>query len=128
MSDIQGRSILVVDDEVPLREAIAFDFKRKGYQIYQAPNGKEAFNTLQREKIDLVISDIRMPGGDGIELLTRAREANIRIPIILITGYADITPEDALKKGAQAVFSKPFDRKALFAEVEKHLNKLTANG
>ena len=113
-------TLLVVDDEADLRNAIAFDFTRKGYHVLTAENGADAFKIVESTPIDVVISDIRMPGGDGIELLNRVKEFNNRLPVVIfITGHADIGIEDAYDKGADVIFSKPFDRKALHAAVER---------
>jgi CheY-like chemotaxis protein len=114
--------ILVVDDETDFRDALAFSFKRKGYQVICASNGNEAYELIQKGSIDVVISDIRMPGGDGIELLERTRSGNYAVPIVLlVTGYAEISTEDALEKGAEALFGKPFDRKVLEDTVQRLL-------
>ncbi len=111
-------TILVVDDEEALRKAIIFDFKRKGFHVFEAGNGKDAFEIVKKEKIDVVLSDVRMPGGDGIELLEKIKGLSSNIPVVmLITGFADITLEDAYDKGANAMFPKPFDRKVLFDSV-----------
>jgi CheY-like chemotaxis protein len=113
--------ILIVDDDPGFRNALAFSFRRKGYQVLLAPSGKEAFELIQSNHVDLVISDIQMPGGDGIELLDRTREIDRAIPfVLLMTGYAELSTEDAYNKGADALFSKPFDRK-LFEETIQRL-------
>jgi len=114
------KSVLIVDDDDTLREAIVFDFKRRGYQVFSAPNGVEAFEIVKREKIDAVITDIRMPKGDGVELLDNIKAFNLRIPVVIfITGFADLSLEDAYEKGACVVMSKPFDRKALIEAVQR---------
>jgi len=117
-------SILIVDDEAALRKAIVFDFKRKGYNVFEAANGKEAFDVVNKNKIDVVLSDIRMPGGDGVELLDNIKAMDPRLPVVmLITGFADLSLEDAYDKGADAIFSKPFDRKALLSAVSNALEE-----
>ena len=116
------KSVLVVDDDDTLRDAIVFDFKRKGYQVFSAANGLEAFDIVKTEKIDVVITDIRMPKGDGVELLDNIKKFNVRIPVVIfITGFADLAPEDAYDKGACAIMSKPFDRKQLIQTVQTSL-------
>lgn len=106
--------ILLVDDERDFREAMAFYFQRLGCQVFLAANGKEAFNIVQSQPVDVVISDIRMPGGDGVEFLDRVKALCPGTPIILlITGFADISTEEILNKGAEALLSKPFDQKVL---------------
>ena len=111
-------TILVVDDDDLLRGAIAADFKRKGFQVFEAPNGTDAFKIARENKIDIILSDVRMPNGDGIELLKNIKEHNNELPVVMfVTGFADMTLEEAYDLGADAVFSKPFNRKALFATV-----------
>lgn len=103
-------TILFVDDEIDFRNILAFSFGRKGYKVLTASNGKEAFAIIQSQPVDVVVSDIRMPDGDGIELLDHTKERHPGTPIILlVTGFADVTTEEAHNKGAEALFSKPFD-------------------
>lgn len=106
--------LLFVDDDADFRNAMAFSFIRKGYRVLTAANGKDAFDLIQANEVHAVISDIRMPGGDGIELLARTRQSNLSVPIVLlVTGFSDLTIEEAHDKGAEALFSKPFDKKEL---------------
>lgn len=107
-------TILVVDDEELLRNALIFQFKREGYNVLSASNGKEAFEIIKTNKIDAVVSDIQMPGGNGIELLKDVKNFDVEIPVLVfITAFADITEAEAYDLGANAIFSKPFDRKQL---------------
>lgn len=118
MREAKDITILIVDDEAALRNAIIFDFKRKGFQVLDAANGKEAFEIVKKNKVDVVLTDIRMPGGDGIGLLDDIKSLDPNLPVVMfITGYADITLEEAYDKGVDVVFTKPFDRKALMASV-----------
>lgn len=106
--------ILVVDDEPDFRTALAFTFKKMGYQVVTASNGREAYNMISENPVDVVISDIQMPDGNGVELLDRTRAERPETPIILlVTGFADLSTEEAHNKGAEALFSKPLDRKSL---------------
>ncbi len=109
MMDMLGKSILVVDDELDLREIIASEFEFQKASVFQAENVAAAIKILEDNRIDLVISDIRMPGATGIDLLDMVKAKNISIPpVILITGFADITLEDAFNRGAEALINKPF--------------------
>jgi CheY-like chemotaxis protein len=118
-------TILIVDDEPDLRDAIAFEFKRKGFNVLTAGNGREALAVLSKQTVQIVLSDVRMPDGDGIELLEKIKEKNVFLPVVMfITGFADITLEEAYNKGADAVFSKPFDRKALYEAVVRALQPM----
>jgi CheY-like chemotaxis protein len=116
------QEVLVVDDDQALRETIAFDMRRRGYEVSVASGGNEAFKIIQTRQISLVISDVRMPDGDGIELLRQVRSRNHDTPVIIfVTGFADLTPEQAYDIGADAVLSKPFKRIDLFNAVENAL-------
>ncbi|MGE4232971.1 MAG: response regulator [Bacteriovoracia bacterium] len=107
-----------MDDDVVLRDTIVFDFKRKGFKVFAAENGTNAFDIVKSQNIDLVLSDIRMPNGDGIELLEKTRVRDPKIPIIiLITGFSDANESELIQKGALQVIHKPFDRKKLMDSV-----------
>lgn len=122
MRKLSEVNVLIVDDEAALRQALVFDFKRKGFNVLDAENGRIAFDLVKNNKIDIVLTDVRMPDGDGVELLERVREYHPSAPVVMfITGFADLTLEDAYDKGADAVFSKPFDRKSLMGTVMKAL-------
>jgi len=111
-------TILIVDDEADLRDAISFDFKRKGFKVLTASCGEEAVRVIDSNKIDLILSDVRMPNGDGLSILDHVKKKNVFTPVVMfITGFADITLEEAFERGADAVFSKPFDRKVLMESV-----------
>lgn len=113
-------TILVVDDEAGLRKALVFDFKRRGFNVMDAACGNDALEILRKYKIHVVLSDVKMPNGDGIELLDKIKDGDSEIPVVMfITGFADLTLEDAYDKGADAIFSKPFDRKEVIETVIK---------
>ena len=115
-------TLLIVDDEPDLREVLGFTFERKGYVVLTAGNAIEAMEVVKKNKIDVIISDIRMAGGDGIQLLEEVKKINPDMPTMLfVTGFADISFQEAYDKGADAIFSKPFDTKVLLAAVEKLL-------
>lgn len=122
MKEPKDTTLLIVDDEGDLREAIMSFLKRRGYRVLGAENGHEAFAVIEREPVDLVLTDVRMPNGDGIELLDRVKSRNYGTPVVmLVTGYADLTMEEAFDRGADAVFSKPFDRKELLEAIRRGL-------
>jgi len=115
--------VLIVDDEEALRQAIVFDFQRKGFQVLEAESGNKALEIVKKTKVDVVLTDVRMPDGGGVELLNAVKKLNPQLPIVMfITGFADMTLEDAYDQGADAVFSKPFDRKALLGAVLKAIS------
>jgi CheY-like chemotaxis protein len=106
---LKGKTLLVVDDEVDLRDIVASELEFMGARVFQAENIARAEKILDENKIDLIISDIRMPGGTGVDLLDAVKIKNVSVPpVLLITGFADITTEDAFNKGAEALINKPF--------------------
>jgi len=114
MDDLKKYTILVVDDEEVFRNTMIFDFKRKGFTVLSAENGNEAIKLVKSNKVDLVLSDIRMPCGDGLTLLKDIRVYDPTIPVvILVTGFADVSEEEVLAKGARNVIPKPFNRKVM---------------
>jgi CheY-like chemotaxis protein len=86
--------------------------------VLSAENGVKAFELVKTNKLNLVVSDMRMPGGDGMRLLEQIRAYDPTIPnVIFVTGFADVTAEECIAKGAFKVISKPYDRKDLFNAV-----------
>lgn len=113
-----AHTILIVDDEEGLRKSIAFDFRRKNFRVLIAASGNEAIETLKREKVDIVLSDVRMPDGTGLDLLDWVKGQNVFLPVVMfITAFADISVAEAYDRGAEAIFAKPFDRQALYEAV-----------
>ena len=118
LKEIKDLCILVVDDEPDLGELVSFEFELVGAKVLSASNGREAFEAVKNNHVDVVVSDIRMPGGDGVELLENIRKADPAAPaLVFMTGFADITLEDAYDKGATAMFGKPFNRNELISTV-----------
>ncbi len=116
--------ILIVDDEQSMLDFLTLMLQKEGYDIITANSGSKAKGIIKKEAIDLIISDIRMPGIDGIELLRITKEINPDIIVILITAYASTkTAIQALKLGAYDYISKPFDIDELKIIIEKALEK-----
>lgn len=107
MGEVGKRRLLVVDDEAEICATLAQYFGSVGYDVDTAPDASQALEKLS-EGFDVVLSDIRMPGVDGIEFLQQARRTNSKIGIFLITGYPTLeTMIDAKQHGAVAYFRKP---------------------
>nr|WP_321466741.1 sigma-54 dependent transcriptional regulator [uncultured Desulfobulbus sp.] len=103
-------SILVVDDELSMREFLRILLTKEGHQVTLAGEGKSALQLAQQQSFDLVISDIRMPGMSGLELLAQLKEVQPDIGVIMITAFA--SPDDAvtaMKGGAFDYITKPFN-------------------
>ena len=117
--------ILVVDDEIDIREGIERILTRMGHGVVKAGRGEEALDILAREPLDLAILDLKMPGMDGMELHQRLRALNDRIIVIIITGYATIeTAIEAMKQGAYDFIPKPFEPEHLRIVVRRAHEKL----
>lgn len=102
-------SILVVDDEPTIRDMVRWCLEQDDHRVVVVGTGEEAVSLLQHESFDVVISDIIMPGIDGIEVLRRARVLAPRAAVILITAYATVeTAVEALRRGAADYLLKPF--------------------
>src|SRR5512143_228752 len=103
-------TILIIDDERSLLDLLMVVFKKEGYGVKTAPSAAIGFETLEKEDVDLVITDIKMPGADGMDVLRYVRENRPDLPVILITAYGSITQAvEALKAGALDYVVKPFD-------------------
>ncbi len=103
------QKILVVDDERNMRVALYEALTRKGYEVVVAENGRTALGLMEQNSPDLVITDIKMPEMDGIELLARIKGIAPQLPVIIITGFATVdTAVEAMKLGAFDYLLKPF--------------------
>ena len=103
-------TILIIDDEKSLLDLLTVVFKKEGYAVKSSLSAARAFEILEKEDVDLVITDIKMPGADGMDILRYARENRPDLPVILITAYGSIAQAvEALKAGALDYVVKPFD-------------------
>ena len=106
---LQGKIILLADDEEMLRECINDLFTSRGATVIEAKNGVQAFELLKKNRVDIVFSDVRMPGGDGITLIRQIHNSlHYKPAVFLCTGFMDITIEEAIALGVLRVFQKPF--------------------
>jgi CheY-like chemotaxis protein len=99
--------ILVVDDEQDLREAFTESLSALGFQTAEAASGRLAAERLGRESFDAILSDIRMPDGDGLYLLDRVRAKPGGPLFIFFSGYSDYSEEELFSRGADGFFTKP---------------------
>jgi len=106
--------ILIVDDEAGILDTLQILFRNEGFDVTVAGSGRLALEALGKEKPDLVLSDIRMPGADGIEVLTRAKEVDPELPVILMTAQASLqSAMRAVNEGAYHYIQKPFSNDEL---------------
>ena len=105
----KGR-ILIVDDELVVRDSLGKWFTSEGYAARPVGSAREALETIQKEEFDIALLDIKMPGMDGMELQARLREADPELTVVMMTGYASVdTAVQALKHGAYDYITKPVD-------------------
>jgi len=117
-----NRKILLADDDAALRRVIQFKLKQKGYDVTAVENGRDALVKIKNGAYDLLLSDMKMPGMNGIELLAGAKNIAPDLEVILITAFAEISQAvKAVKLGAFDYITKPFDDDQLFSSVEKAL-------
>lgn len=118
--------VLVVDDEEIVQSLVRDALEDEGHTVCTASNGSEAIEILNTDEIQLLITDIRMPGMDGIELTRLAREQNPGIGVIFITGYATLnSAKDAIKQGALDYVMKPFELSEIRQAVQNAVSKLS---
>lgn len=116
------KTILVVDDESDLLEIIVDELEDAGFTTLSAHGGKEAIEISKKKEIDLILSDINMPDGNGVELVDHIKERSITKPVVLfMTGFANITYEEAFDKGVEAIFPKPINFEALIETIKNLL-------
>lgn len=114
--------ILLADDDSSVRRVLEFKLKQRGFDVTSTGDGMEAVRHLKDAGFDLLISDIRMPGVDGIELLGQAKSLHPEIKVILITAYAAVSQAvQAVKLGAFDYITKPFEDEELFVTIDKAL-------
>lgn len=119
-------NLLVVDDELGMRQFLTHLFQREGHTVRVAGNGHEAMRLLQQLPADLMLTDIRMPDMTGIELLKAARESLPDLEVIMMTAYANVdTAREAFLLGAYDFVQKPFDNDLLKETVARALEKIS---
>lgn len=119
------KTILVVDDETDILDSITalMQAVNSSPRVLTARDGKDALEILDKESVDLIVTDYRMPRMDGLELLRIARERNPEMPMILITAYPDPALEDTAMHtlGVSHFIRKPFDPGEIISAVEQDL-------
>lgn len=124
MTNGEDAYILVVDDEGAIRYSISKTLQRVGYQVHTAASGEEALEMMQRQDYDVVLTDIRMPGLTGVELLARIKEQAPDAVVILLTGYASLeTAIESLRLGAHDYLVKPSSSQDIRQSVAQGLER-----
>lgn len=117
-----NKIVLIVDDEEEIRNLLDRLFRREGFATITAKDAMDALMELQDNDVDLVITDIRMPGMDGLELIGQIHEIKPQMPVVVISGYGSFdTVMDAVDKGAFFFVSKPFNQNVILDAAMKGL-------
>ena len=119
-----GDRILIVEDEDLMRELLSKILEGENYRIYQAPSGEDALRILQDQAIDLILTDLRLKGMNGLQLLTEARAQDPEIVVVVMTAYASVeTAVEAMRKGAYDYITKPFINDEIRVMLRRALNQ-----
>ncbi|MBN2526180.1 MAG: sigma-54-dependent Fis family transcriptional regulator [Deltaproteobacteria bacterium] len=114
--------ILIMEDDPSGRELAVFNLKKAGYDVQSAADGDEGMATLAADTFDLVVTDVKMPGMSGIDVLKQIKKNHPALPVIIITAFANVElAVEAMKLGAEDFLGKPFSRDHLLLVVEKAL-------
>ncbi|MGI8582197.1 MAG: sigma-54-dependent transcriptional regulator [Chitinophagaceae bacterium] len=119
-------NILIIDDEKSIRKTLTEILSYEGYTVDEAGDGEEGLKKFKEKTYDLVLCDIKMPKLDGIEFLEKAKQINVDVPIIVISGHGNIeTAVEAVKKGAYDYISKPPDLNRMLITLRNAMDKTT---
>ena len=112
--------VLLVDDEPTIRLSVGDALRSAGHRVCLAGDGAEALESLNNELFDVVVTDVRLPKTDGLEIFRRAKEMSPGTAVLLVTAYGDVADAvNALKEGAQDYVTKPFDNEEMVLRIER---------
>jgi two-component system, OmpR family, alkaline phosphatase synthesis response regulator PhoP len=118
------RRLLLVEDDPTLRQALAFNLTREGYEVASASDGESALEAARNERLDLILLDVMLPGMSGVEVLRVLRREGVTTPVIILSAKGDeIDRVVGLKVGADDYVAKPFSRPELLARIEAVLRR-----
>ena len=112
--------LLIVDDEEGILEILQANFELDGFKVLCATGGNDALEVLKTNPIDFIISDIRMPNGDGISLLKNVKKLYPASPIVMVSGFAEISASEVKTLGGIDLITKPADLDALIELIKLH--------
>jgi len=120
-----AKQLLVVDDDPGLLLAVSETLRAEGYEVQTARRGSEAMVRVAEALPDLIISDIRMPGMDGLEVQEALQAKGVTLPVIIMTGHGDVSlAVRAMKAGAVDFIEKPFQKAILLGAIEQAMGRL----
>lgn len=121
---MSGQRLLIVDDEASIRDMLAFFFHKRGFEVQTASNFTEGQASILRSTPDLVLSDIKMPDGNGLDLLRKVKAESPKTPVIMITAHTSTADAiEAMKAGAVDYIAKPFNIEELGLIVDRALGE-----
>jgi DNA-binding NtrC family response regulator len=116
-------NILIVEDEARMRRLLELDLNEAGYHTFSAPDAEKGMDLLRREQVDLVLTDLKLPGLSGLEFLQAAKRLNGVLPVVVMTAYGSVeTAVEAMKAGASDYVLKPFALAEMRLVVQKELD------
>lgn len=119
------KRLLLIDDERPILEVLGISLAAEGYEVFTAESGPEGLEIFEREKLKLVVTDIRMPGMDGIEVLKRVKDLDPEAEVVVITGHGDMESAIAvLREGASDFITKPIREETLLLALRRAERKI----
>lgn len=116
--------ILIVEDEIKIARFVELELKHEGYEVKAVHDGTQGSEEIIKEDYDLAVLDVMLPGMSGFEICAKAREAGVKIPIIMLTAKDDVTDKlSGFDKGADDYMTKPFAIEELLARIKVHLSR-----
>jgi DNA-binding NtrC family response regulator len=116
-------TLLIIEDEAKMRRLLELNLSEDGFTVYTAADAEAGLNTLRQEKIDLVVTDLKLPGMNGLELLQAVKQTNATIPVVVMTAYGTVeTAVEAMKAGASDYLMKPFALEEMKLILRKELD------
>ena len=124
MFEREKTRVIVVDDDAEVLKTLRKILLRRGYEVFPFESSVQAVEFLKKGKVDLILSDLKMPEMDGIQFLNRAKGLHPKTPFILITGFATLdTAISAIKWGAFDYLRKPFEVKKIYEVIDRALKE-----
>lgn len=123
---MDAKKILIVDDDVDLVRSLALNLKVNGFQVRTAGDAQSGLSAVRREKPDLIVLDIGLPGTDGFTVMEVLSKLSVSAPVVVFSaGDSDEYRPKALEKGAKAYFRKPTDSQEFLATIQQLLEPVT---
>ena len=121
---MQTKCVLIVDDEASVRTSLEKALSKAGYVTKSAGSGNEALKMLQKQSVDIVLSDLKMPDGDGLDLIRGIKMKNTGVEVILLTGFGTVDKAvEAMKEGAYDFITKPFKKAVILSTIERAIDR-----